>query len=438
LVSEKDSLFLIMTMKKFIIFCLTILLISCSQEINVWCGGHENVDEGSKKETPNLIVNVGDSKYGTSTRSVVMDSDVTSGVDLKEKELKLYSPAYGWYSPESQIYYGSSRGYLFAESSLSTPYSVDWKYTKFIDSGSLVLSAEKMTGDEEGYYYPIPVLFWGNYDLVTSEEDLKAYQEIDYWSNENSLWKLDDVDLGTKTIAISRNIQYSTSVFKPIINVSPKIKVYSDATGKHTAEVNRDQFKFTVQYFYVNSSSAVTYGEDFKYTPTEDEITYKFPLKNNGVFGDTENGIDVFKDWSENYANLTILPTSKTKVQVVLVCKYFGNSRVYIYSKKSKSYTRLSKGDVFYIYGNINSDSSKEVVNPGNALCPRDGSFGVFIPDVRTTANIQISSLVSDIDGDGENDPVVVDPGKEDIIKNTIFNVDVEYGDMTVDWEIGK
>lgn len=420
-------------MKNFL-FCLLFLFVSCSQDVDVWCGGHENCNQ---KESPKLIINVGDSDYGASTRSSVSDSEVTSDLNLSNTELKLYSPVYGWYSPESQIYYGSSRGYLFAEASLSSPYSIPWSYTKSIESGSLELSAEEITGDEN-YYSPVPVLFWGNYDLVVTGENLSSYKETDYFGNSASIWKLDDVDLDTKTLAISRNIQYSTSVFKPVINVSDKITVYSNATGKKTAEVTRDNFKFTVQYFYVNSSKSTKYGRDFTYTPSDTEVTYKYPLKNNGIFGETSGGVDKFKDWTENYANLTILPTSKTKVQVVLVCQYFGNARVYVYSMNTKSYTRLSKGSIFYIYGSITSDSSKKVINTGNALCPGDGSYGVFIPDVRTTANIKISSLVSDTDGDGSNDPVAIDPDKKDIAKTTAFNVDVEYGNMEVDWELGK
>lgn len=418
-------------MKKFLILLsFMTALTSCTQDVDVWCcHGHSNTTtNGTETKGANLIVNVGDSKYGNSTRSVVADSQVTSTKDLQNVEIKLYSSLKGW-NDTTTINYGSTRGYLFAESNLTTPYAVEWSYEKAIQDGKLTLTAKEST--DKQYYSPVSVLFWGNYELAVNDSYLTSYAETDSAKNG---WKIDEVSYTTRTVAISKNIQYATSVFKPIITVADSIQVYSDGSGKNVKKVAKDKFKFSVQYVYVHSSKSVQYGEDFKYTPSTELVAYKYPLKANGIFGKTENG-DAFDSWENNYANLTILPTSQTEVQVVLVCYYMGDESFYVYNSKNKQYSSFGKGGTFYIYGKIKTSDTTIVTNDGNKLCPKNGSVGVFIPDVRTTANITIDNLATDTDGDGTNDPVVIDPDKSDIVPHmAAYTVNVEYGSMTTEW----
>lgn len=434
-----------------LLFVLSLVSISSCDINNEFycCGDHTNKTEHtSGKSNANLIVNVGDSDYGQSTRakaitrSVVQDSLVKSVEKLASYELGLYN--YGtWYTMTDaaniNIHYGCTRGYLFGTTNLTSPYANDWDYNKSITHGTLTLYAKESS--EKDYYLPVPVLYWGNYALATNDSYMQSFQETDLGENgclgENG-WSIGEITDNTQSIAISKNIQYATSVFKPIITVADTIIVYSENDGKTTKKISRDNFKFSIRYVYVHSAKSVTYREDFKYT-TNGEVAYKYMLKENGIFGKLEGSVDIFDSWENNYTNLTILPTSLTSVQVVLVCYYMGDEPFYIYNGNMGQYTKFFKGGTFYIYGNINSSASNTVTNTGNSLCPKDGSAGVFIPDVRTTATIIIDKLATDTDGKGENDPVVVDPDKETITKTrALFNVDVNYGDMKVDWTIGK
>lgn len=432
------------------------LLASCSTDVDVFnmCGGHGS---GSGASTPSegssdLIINVGDSKYGMSSRSVVGDDAVNNGADqaLNNAEIYTYNKFDGkWEELEisvangvqkANVPYGSTRGCLYGETFKGTPYANGWFNTHGVSDGKLTLSTKEIEGDE-GYYLPPIVTFWGNYELaVNSTEAATSYEEKWVYgtsTEKNPNWELGEVSHTTKSAAISRNIQYATSVLKPTIIVRDKVTVWAD-NGKTTKEVDRDDIKFSVQYFYVESSKEVVYCDSFKYTPSDETVTYKYALKDNGVFGKVENNADVFDSWGDNYANLSILPTSKTSVRVVLVCKYFGNDNAfYVYDSNKKQYSQIKKGTVFYVYGNMSVGETTTVSNKGNILCPTSGASGVFIPDVKTIANITIDKL-ADKNKSGEDDPVVIDPTREDVQEKFLYHIDATYGQMDATWIEGK
>lgn len=434
------------------------LLASCSTDVDVFnmCGGHGS---GSGASTPSegssdLIINIGDSKYGVSSRSVVGDDAVNNGADqaLDNAEIYTYNqwdkawdkleiPKNADGTQKANVSYGTTRGCLYGETVKYSPYANGWYNTYEVSDGKLTLSTKEIENDE-GYYLPPIVTFWGNYQLaVNSTEAATSYEEM--WvhgtsaTEKNPNWELGEVSHTTKSAAISRNIQYATSVLKPIITVNKTVTVWAD-NGKATKDVSRDDIKFSVQYFYVESSKQVTYGEDFNYTPSTETVTYKYALKDNGVFGKVENNADVFDSWEENYANLSILPTSKTSVRVVLVCKYFGKDNAfYVYDAKKKQYSQIKKGTVFYVYGNMSVGETTTVENKGNILCPKTGASGIFIPDVKTIANITIDKL-ADKNKSGDNDPVVIDPTREDVQEKFLYHVDAAYGHMDATWIEGK
>lgn len=436
------------------------LLASCSTDVDVFnmCGDHGG-HNGSGTVTPSegssdLIINVGDSKYGSSTRSVVSDDAVNNDASQALNNVEIYT--YNkWTSAWSElnittdddkktqkanVSYGSTRGCLYGETIKDAPYANGWKNTHAVSDGKMTLSTAEMENDE-GYYLPPIVTFWGNYELAVNSTDVATSYE-EKWvyggnTDKNPNWEIGEVSHTTKSTAISRNIQYATSVLKPIVTVSDNVTVWAD-NGKNTKEVSKDDIKFSIQYFYVESSKEVVYGEDFNYTPSNETVTYKYALKGNGVFGKTENGADVFDTWEANYTNLSILPTSKRQVKVTLVCKYLGkDNEFYVYDAKKEQYSQIKNGTVFYMYGTISVGETAEVKNDGNALCPRYGSAGIFIPDVKTIANIKIDKL-ADKTKSGKDDPVVIDPSREDVQEKFLYNVDATYGEMNTDWISGK
>lgn len=429
---------------------------SCSEDIDIvnvnggGCNGNGTSHLGTSDSK--LIINFGDSDYGKVTRSVVGDDAVkdNDGVLTNNKYYVYNDFSKGWEDGDAYIVnddkkaslpYGSSRMGVYAEAFINnSPYANGWSCSHTFDDGIMTINANEITNDK-GYYYPMKVLYYGNYNLVTTNKELTSYKESDYYGNESSSdWKPNEVDASTVSSALSRNIQYATSVFKAIVNVADEVTVWAD-DGKTTKKLNRDDMKFSIQYFYVESSSAVKYKEDFTYEPSNETVTYKYPLKDNGLFGKTDNEVDKFDSWESNYANLSILPTSKKEVRVVLVCKYFGEDNAfYVYDPKKKQYTHISTregSNTFYIYGKISVNDNTTVDNKGNALCPKSGASGVFIPDVRTTATITIDKLAEE-GKSGENDPVVIDPSKDDIQSKFLYNIDVVYGNMEADWTQGK
>lgn len=413
----------------------SVCVISCAPDVEV--SNHyysDGKDSTVITRGTGLIVNVGDSKYGT--RSVITDEAVTPS-SLKDYKIGLYNES--WYDYSNEVSLGTSRGYLFGTADVENPYGNSWSVSNSITDGSLTLTADAMTSDAiTGYYNPVPVMFWGNYSIKTNTEEKDSYDSSD------TSWQDNVVNSTTKTAAISKSIQYATSVFKPVIKVSDKIKVYSDA-GVTIKEISKDELPFTVQYIYLESSKSVTYTEDFKYSPSTEHVTYKYCLKENGIFGKVNNGSDKFDSWENNYTNLTVLPTNSTETKVILVCKYFGsNSKFYMYDSKAKNYIAVPNGSTFYVYGKLTSSDKNSVSNDTNPDCPKDGSAGVFIPDVRTTANIVIDAFaVADGgedkgNGKGDDDPVIINPDASTIVTKALFDIDVNYGDMNLDWLMSK
>lgn len=422
------------------------LFMACTPEvtnINYCC--HDGDNDGATVTTKgvNIIANVGDSNYGNTTRSniktrSVVADDAVKGETLKNAVIALgdetsYYGVAAMTTPgtfediTSVVKYGTNRGYVFAEANLDNPYAGTWNYSKTIDNGTLTLSA---TSFDDNYSNPVPVMFWGNYSTMTSTVAKSSYVE----NTTDAEWTSDEVNVNTQSVAISKNIQYATSVFKPVITVADKIKVYGK-NGTSTKEVSRDEFKFTVQYVYVHSAKSVVYGKDFNYS-TIGDATYRYALKSNGIFGKTSNGNDVFDSWSNNYANLSILPTNATEVKVVLVCKAMGNSQnVYMWDARKQQYTTVGNS-TFYIFGTIKTDETHAIANAGNSLCPTNGSAGVFVPDVKTIANIALSNFT--IKNDDGDDTVVIDPNRDDVITKGAFNIDVEYGTMDAEWNQTK
>ena len=413
---------------KGILVMLTVCVTACSPDVtNINYCNHGESGQTVTTKPVNVIANVGDSNYGT--RTVVTDDEV-KGNSLKNAVIALGDES-GYYDVanmtagsftdvSSVVKYGTNRGYVFAEADLTDPYAYDWQYTKSISDGTLTL---KPVALDDTYVAPVPVMFWGNYSTVTSKETKTSYTEG------ATDWLTDEVDAETQSIAISKNIQYATSVFKPVITVEDNITVYTK-NGISTTTVSKDDFKFTIQYVYVHSSNSVVYGKDFTYT-TSGDATYKYALKANGIFGKSENGSDVFDNWNNNYTNLSILPTQTTSVKVVLVCKPMQNTRnVYMYDASKKQYTAVGTS-TFYIFGTIKTDSNNTVTNSGNSLCPKDGSAGVFIPDVRTIAEITLSDFTIKSDND---DTVIINPDKDAVVTKGAFNIDVEYGEMNSTW----
>lgn len=413
----------------------SVCVVSCAPDVEV--ANHyysDGKDSTVITKGTGLIVNVGDSKYGT--RSVITDATVTPE-KLESYQIGLFNGS--WYDYKDSVAMSTSRGYLFGEAKVDNPYANTWSVSSNLNEGKLTLTANAMTGDAiKGYYNPVPVMFFGNYAIKTNTAVKTEYDITD------NTWQNNVVNSTTKTAAIGKPIQYVTSVFKPIITVAEKIKVYSDA-GKTITERDRDDLKFTVQYVYLESSKSVTYDEDFTYTPSADHVTYKYCLKESGIFGKLNGQTDSFDSWENNYTNLTVLPTSATETKVILVCKYLGTDNAfYMYDAKSNSYITVASGSTFYIYGKLNSSEANTVTNSTNEDCPKTGASGVFIPDVRTTANITIDAFAT-ADGDngggngnGKDDPVIINPDSNTIVTNALFTLDVKYGDMTIDWKLSK
>lgn len=431
-------------LRKILLLLITIFgLVSCDDETIVNIITTDGLGTTTKSGSCSLIINVGDADYGsairTTMRTVVPDSAVKSTPTLANTIVALKEEGKTWEEHDvlndtiSFVKPGTDRGYVYAETILNNPYAstTKWQSSHSITNGYLTLNATKIGSGS--YYYPVPVTFWGNYGLACFNTYRSTFTE-------GSSCDGTSVTTETKTIAIDHNIQYATSVFKPVVNVANNITVYSKNTGKTVKQISRDNFKFTIQYIYVHSAQSVVYGEDFAYKPSTNLVPFKYALKDNGILGKVNNGSDAFDSWNANYANLSILPTNATEVRVILVCYYMGtDNSTFVYNASKKSYQALTPGTTFYIYGKVKTDSSKKVTNEGNKLCPQSGAVGVFIPDVKTLANITISALVSDTDGNGNNDPVVIDPSESDIANyNALFNIDVEYGDMSADWSIGK
>lgn len=197
-----------------------LMLTSCAPDIEnnnyniIWPWGNSGYVE---KTGSNLIVNVGENKYGEKTRAVTRASIetgniiVTSDAQINTPSIGLYNNSvWNSYDNNSTIYTGTSNGYLFATTKLECPFKNTWSTTSAIDNGKLTLTSVS-TGEESlndtygNKVLPSQVVFWGNHKLVTSDVKKEKYDKDD------TDWQDATVSKNTQSVAISKDIEYANS-----------------------------------------------------------------------------------------------------------------------------------------------------------------------------------------------------------------------------------
>lgn len=184
------------------------------------------------KSNSNLLVNIGNPSYGTqsyskSVRGITRTGEQNplihlTGQTVNDLEIGLnynnnlwkttYQGPSGTEQVNPTIFLGSTRGYVYATSTVTSPYKNAFAFTKKTnDDGTLTV--ESVFNPTTGYMSPIPVFFWGNHPLVTSTELLSEFNP-----NDLSKWTTNIVQKNTRSTAISKNIEYGNSVLQ--INLS--------------------------------------------------------------------------------------------------------------------------------------------------------------------------------------------------------------------------
>lgn len=269
--------------------------------------------------------------------------------------------------------------------------------------------------DKVNYFYPMPVAFYGIYD---------AAETVEYGNNG---------DVYTLAWIGDKKAQYTVAAFAPTFVVGDKDGNIEVRTENGTvSKESRDRYKFTIQYIYIGSPEKVVYGKNYDYTP-EGEGMVKVGLPKGGVFAGsttttvgahTDYGFDTFETNKTTY--LTLLPNKSATVNVYLCCWNCG-TRSFVTENSDGSNTVIKPGMYFYLSGTLKLDANSKVTNATNPDCEeacKNGPLGVFMPDVKTSATINITTLRN---SSNDVDPK---PGFK-----TSFTADVVYGDMNAVYE---
>lgn len=424
-----------------------------------------------------------------STISIINENQIN-----KPATIGLYTnQAWNPYKDGDMIYVGASRGYLFATTSLSTPYKTDWSVTNNVDGtvGTLTLNADILTNSN--YAKPVPVTFWGNHTLVTSD-----VQKTTYDPNDND-WKNVPVSSTTKSVAISKSIEYANSAVRmnltlgsrgilvwydnredtkdtdvttikvtadnessmpknikdkipgyegndTIIHVngSPHVNNYMHYKVGNAIKIKQDDSNYTTNGFwhFIGDKNS----DDINYDIVEARIVssdscvysndYKYTPSNTTATYKYE--LNESLKSGEN-AVFSIMPTSNTSSIVILKCKItkFPNKdkdKFLWYIKESVKdnapFIKVSDNSNFYIIGKI-STSDKTI--PTGSPYSTTWDKGIYCPDVITNVNVHIDDLC--VDGSVVRDP----DGSDDTDINKIYyNFDYEYGTMDGVWTTGN
>jgi len=460
--------------------------------------GTEVVKTGS-----NLLVNVGENKYGEKTQALSRVKAITrASVDkstisittddqINTPTIGLYSN-YAWntYTNGQQIYVGASNGYLFATTSLTTPYKTEWDVSNSIDNGVLTLTSQML---DDKYANPVPVTFWGNHSLVTSSVEKTIFDP-----NDND-WKNMAVTSTTKSVAISKSIEYANSAVRMNLTLGTEgvlcwydkydtskdeadvttVKITEDnintmpTSETKTYEVNGKQYKIinidnigskTVgNYLHYKAGYAIKIAQTNKGTGNwhfigsneSDDINYEVleariasskscTYKNEYQYEPSSDEVTYKYELNESLksgenAVFSIMPTSEKTSVVVLKCKITkfptqDHDRFLWYIKESikenSPYIKVGDNSTFYIIGKI-STSDKTI--PTGSPYSTTWNKGIYCPDVITNVNVHIDDLTV-------NGSVVVDPdGSDETNANSIhYNFDYEYGTMDGVWTTGN
>lgn len=455
-----------------------------------------------QKTGSNLIVNVGENKYGEKTQMLSSRMITRASVDkstitittndqINTPVIGLYSN-YAWntYSNGQEIYVGTSNGYLFATTTLTTPYKTDWNVANNVNNGVLTLTSQQL---DNLYYKPVPVTFWGNHKLVVSDVEKTSYDPND------GDWKDNVVVSSTKSVAISKSIEYANSAVKMNLTLGTKgilvwydnvasgkdesvknvlitednlssmptstsgtipgyegtskifhvnnrpyvgqylhyregyaIKIKQDASSSTTngiwhfiGDEEGDDINYEVTEVRIASSKSCTYKNDYQYTPSNDNVTYKYELNDNLK--------------SSEHGTFSIMPTSNTTSVVVLKCQITkfptkDHDKFLWYIKESikenAPFIKVGGNSTFYIIGKI---STNDKTIPTDSPYSTTWNKGIYCPDVITNVDVHIDDLC--VDGS-----VVIDPDGSDEtnIDKIHYNFDYEYGTMDGVWTIGN
>ena len=459
-------------------------------------GGTEVVKTGS-----NLLVNVGENKYGEKTQALSramtrasvdkQTISVNTKEQIKEPSIGLYLN-YSWntYSNGNPIYTGTSNGYLFANTTLTTPYKTDWSVSNSIDNGTLTLNSESL---DDKYAKPVPVTFWGNHKLVTSDAEKTVYDPSD------PDWKDAVVSSTTKSVAISKSIEYANSAVKMNLTLGTNgvlgwydkfstskdeedvttIAVTEDnvntlpAANTTTYEINGKQEKIIHidnvalrtpgYYFHYKVGNAIKIAQsntgagnwhfvgpdeaddiNFEVVETRIASSKSCTYKNDYQYVPSTDEATYKYELNESLqsgesAVFSIMPTSQTTSVVVLKCKITKfpvdeKEHFYWYIKESikdnAPYIKVGDNSIFYIIGKI-STSDKTI--PTGSPYSTTWNKGIYCPDVITNVNVHIDDLC--VDGSVVRDP----DGSDDTNINKIYyNFDYEYGTMDGVWTTGN
>lgn len=200
---------------------LMILFTGCSNDVEniIVIPGYGNGSEYVEKSGSNFIMNIGDSNYGTSrmakamTRAVAPEQVTVNARDnVKNVTVGTNYSTNLWdqfvvnASEFKGVSIGSTEGYVYALADIECPYENQWTSTHTIENGKLTLSGV----EGERFYSPVPVEFWGRHNLATNDETKTTYEE----GTTDDGWQVGSVKNSTKTVAISKNIQYANSAVK--------------------------------------------------------------------------------------------------------------------------------------------------------------------------------------------------------------------------------
>jgi len=461
------------------------------------------------KTGSNFILNVGESDYGktdnqkSKSMTRAIDSKVSSKdaiqVSLANKlngiiGLNYSNNMWDQYNFDSgsqtnvkeiNVVVGSNRGYVYATSDLDCPYETTWKSSYKIDEASLTIDASI----EDGYAKPVPVQFWGNHALAINDATKTTYYE----GQETDGWSIGSVKTSTKTVAISKNIQYANSAISATFNLGEdKILAWYDAyeqvengvkgikvTSDHKSDVDdngialypdktdkkngldrivsgawseqncyyHERHGKAIKIFQSNNAQTWHFigdepEDDINFIIEELRIESSKSVTYNEDFNYTCSDEQVpykytFYDGmieDSETAYMTVLPTNEASSKVIIKCKI------------NKFPTSSTKKFDWYIEKTVNSDeyvavkdnteffiigkiSQVEGKTPTGTPYKDTWTSGIYVPDAITKVNLNINNLC--VKG-----AVVTDPDGQ-VNSNTIFNFDYEYGEMEGSWSTG-
>lgn len=484
---------------------------SCSNDVeNIivmpWPDGNSGY---VKKDGSNFIMNIGDSNYGTSTQSTRAaksravtysgndGSSITATASTNLLELtvatnysnNLWSETLVKDGTTPEVMINSSEGYVYAKAELTSPYN-EWKSDHVISNGELTIN-----GVQDGQFFaPVPVEFWGRHDLAVNDQQKIMWNES--LINTDG-WEINKVKNSTKTVAISRNIQYANSATKIRAQFGKKrilawydnveqatddkgnptaIKgtlITSDNIGKlptksDTKEIDGITYDRIVtnvgsrvegRYYHEYLGNAIQIwqknnAKSWHFIGTEDYDDINFEIEEirlesalsctygkDFTYEPSDSIVKYSYDFDENHVvsgdnvALTVMPTKKSSSNIIIKCKI------------TKFPTYQGKNFTWFIEKTYGSKEMVEVKdNTEFFIIGKISTTDKSLPTVspyKDTWNkgvycpdvmTNIDMIIDDLCVEGA---VVTDPdGNND--SNLLWNIDYEYGSMDGQWSIGK